>query len=56
MSIDQFVGDRRLVNEDPEPAKGIDALVASHGAGGDARPADPVEPVAPGDEVAFDNM
>ena len=54
VGVDQFVIRRRRLRQDAEPAERIVALEHAEHAVGKARPADAVETVAAGDEVAFD--
>ena len=54
VGVDQLVGERRNLGEDSQPAERIDALVRADGIGRHALPADAVEAVTAGDEVAVD--
>ena len=54
VGIDQLVIRRRRLRQNAEPAERIIALEHAEHAVGNARPADAVEAVAAGDEVAID--
>ena len=53
-AVDQLVVGRRRLRDDAEPAERIDPVVFRKRAGRKARPADAVEAVAAGDDVAID--
>ena len=50
--VDELVGGRRRLGENPEPAERVDALVDGEHAGWNRRPADAVKAIAAGDEIA----
>jgi hypothetical protein len=54
IGIDQFIGDRRLVDQDAQPAKRVDAFVTPENILRDALAANAMEAVAAGNEVALD--
>src|SRR6185436_18942337 len=52
--VDQLVGGRRRLDQDAEPAEGIDARELAPCARGNRRPRDAVEAVAAADEIALE--
>ena len=54
MGVDELIAGRRHRREDPEPAEGIVARALTKGAGRNARAADAVVAVTPGDGVALE--
>ena len=56
VGVDELVVRRRDRGEDPEPAERILARERPQDARRDRRPADAVEPVAPGDDVALEHV
>ena len=54
VGVDELVVRRRDLGEDPEPAERVLARELGQDAGGNARAADPVEPVAARDHVALE--
>ncbi len=56
MRVDELVARRADSREDPEPAVGVLAHEGAQHVGPDRGPRDPVEPVAPGDDVADELM
>ena len=54
VDVDEFVGDRRLVDENPEPSEGIDPLVGAQLLFRDRAAADAVKTVAARDVIACD--
>jgi hypothetical protein len=56
MDVNEFLGCRRRLREDAEPAEGIVAFVNGEDARGDGGAADSVEAVATGDEVAIEAL